>query len=253
LDPSVFSERGIVAIGYVGFAFAFGVTAGALLRRTLPAIAATLLGFVVARIAVTVWVRPHLLASRHVLLALMVGKERVPGFPSDFGVFVGLPALPNAWALSSELVDRARHALSTAQLHELFVRTCPTLAANVSRNSGVGKGPGPGPTGAYLSCLHALSHHLQLQVAYQPAGHYWPLQALEAGIFLAVAFALIGATVWRVGRRPAVGEPRERTANQSALEVAPEIGVPPVRLPDDDEQSRRHLYRTSPSRRRALD
>jgi hypothetical protein len=258
MDPSVFTARGVVAIGYASFAFALGVAAGALARRTLPAMGATLLGFVAARIAVTLWVRPHLLASRHVLFPLTLGKDRgFLGFPSDFGVFAGSPRLPNAWALSSALVDRAHHALSTAQMHELFVRTCPTLAANLSQNpgSGVGKGPGGLTGGAFLPCLHALSRHLQLQVAYQPPGHYWPLQALETGIFLAAALALIGATVWRVGRRaarkPAVAEPRERTADPLALEDAPDIGVPPVHLPEDGEKSaRRHRHRTSPNRQR---
>jgi len=222
LDPSVFTGRGVVAIGYAGLAFALGVAIGTLTRRTLPAMAATLLSFVAARIAFTVWVRPHLLASRLVLLPLTMGKEFPLGFPSDFGVFVGLPPLSNAWALSAALVDRAHHALSTAQMHELFVRTCPTLAANLSQNPGaaVGKGSGALTGGAFLPCLHALSHHLQLQVASQPPSHYWPLQALETGIFLAAALALIGATVWRVGRRaarkPAVGEPRERTAHPLA-------------------------------------
>jgi hypothetical protein len=48
-------------------------------------------------------------------------------------------------------------------------------------------------------------------VAYQPASHYWPMQALETGIFLLAALALIGATIWRIERRtkrkPAVGAP----------------------------------------------
>ena len=105
--------------------------------------------------------------------------------------------------------------------------------------------PGAGATknsagltgGDFLPCLHTLSHHLQLLVAYQPPSHYWPLQALETGIFLAAALALIGATIWRVGRRaarkPAAGERRERTANPLALEAAPETDVPPLRLPED--------------------
>jgi hypothetical protein len=70
-----------------------------------------------------------------------------------------------------------------------------------------------------------LSEQLHLLVTYQPTSHYWPLQALETGIFLAGALVLIGATVWRVGRRtarkPAAGEPRERTANPPVLNVAP--------------------------------
>ncbi|HEY5262411.1 MAG TPA: hypothetical protein VIJ33_09875 [Solirubrobacteraceae bacterium] len=106
------------------------------------------------------------------------------------------------------------------------MRTCPTLAANLSQNPGAGAGKLPaGVTGGVFSpCLHALSHHLQLLVTYQPPSHYWPLQALETAILLTAALALIGATIWRVGRRavrkPAIGEPRERTADPLALEVA---------------------------------
>jgi len=226
-DPSVFGERGIVAIGYAGFAFALGVATGALTRRTLPAMAATLLGFIAARIAFTFWVRPHLLASKHVLFSLTDGKDLgIGGSPSGLTPLAGAPPLPNAWTLSATFVDRAHHALSTAQLHDLLVRYCPTIAAGLQQNPGVGaaKGPaGPAAVGALLSCGHALSHRLQVLVIYQPAGHYWPLQALETGVFLAAAFALIGATVWRVGRRTArtkvaVPEPAARNADR-ALDV----------------------------------
>ena len=75
LDPSVFTARGTVAIGYAGFAFAFGVAAGTLTRRTLPTMAVTLVGFIAARIAFTLWVRPHLLATKHVLLSLTQGQN----------------------------------------------------------------------------------------------------------------------------------------------------------------------------------
>lgn len=45
-DPfTVFDQRGIVPFGYAAFAFALGVTAGMLLRRTIPAMIATLVVF----------------------------------------------------------------------------------------------------------------------------------------------------------------------------------------------------------------
>lgn len=242
-DPSVFTARGLVAIGYAGFAFALGVAAGALMRRTLPAMAAALLAFVAARIAFTLWVRPHLLASTHLLVALTQGKG--VGFlasQSSVSVSAGTPRIPNAWPISATLVDRAHHALSAAQVHELLVRTCPTLAAGLPPNPGAGvtKNAGGLAGGAFLPCMRALSHHLQLLVAYQPSSHYWPLQALETGIFLAAAFALIGATVWRIGRRTAhkaaVDEPRERTADPLAPQVAPEICVPAARVLEHGEK-----------------
>jgi len=239
-DPSVFGERGIVAIGYAGFAFALGVAAGALTRRTLPAMAATLLSFIAARIGFTLWIRPHLLASGHVLLPVTLGED--VGFretPSSVSLFASTPTIPNAWTSSATLVDHAHHALGATQLHQVLARACPTIAAGLPQNPGAGVSKNAaGPAGgAFLSCLHALSPHLQLLVAFQPPSHYWPLQALETAIFLAAAFALIGATVWRVGprdvRKQAAGEPLGRTANSLALEVAPETGVPPVRLPED--------------------
>ena len=48
-DPGRFDIMGIVPVGYAVFATALGITAGALLRRTLPAIAVTLAGFIVVR------------------------------------------------------------------------------------------------------------------------------------------------------------------------------------------------------------
>src|SRR5207247_984538 len=60
----IFDLRGIAPIGYVLFALALGVAAGAMIRKTLPAMAATLGGFVVVRVVVDVFVRPHYMATR---------------------------------------------------------------------------------------------------------------------------------------------------------------------------------------------
>jgi len=227
--PSVFTARGVVAVGYTGFAFALGVAAGGLTRRTLPAMVVTLIGFIAARIGFTLWVRPHLLASRHVLVSLTAGKG--VGFvstPSGVSLAPGSPPIANAWMVSAALVTRAHHVVGTAQLHHLLVSTCPTITD--------GSGAYKGPTAGASRCLLTLSHQVQQLVTYQPPGHYWPLQALETGVFLAAALALIGATLWRVGRRsarrPAVGESRQPSAEPFALEVAPEISGAPVRLPE---------------------
>ena len=59
IAPGVFDVRGIVAAGYAAFAFALGAMTGALLRRTLPAMAATLLVFAAVRVLVAEWVRVH--------------------------------------------------------------------------------------------------------------------------------------------------------------------------------------------------
>jgi hypothetical protein len=255
LDPSTFTARGVVAIGYAAFAFALGVAAGMLARRTLPAMAASLFGFVAARIAFTLWVRPHLLNAREVLVSLTAGKG-VGLFESPAGVSVapGSPPIPNGWMLSAALVDRAHHAVSTARLHDLLVRACPAIVAGLPGGSPAFKTAGPGPTGgALLACQQRLGRQLQQLVSFQPPSHYWPLQALEAGIFLTAALALVGATIWAIGRRkarrPAVGEARQRFAEPIALEVAPETNMPTVHVTDDGEQSGAvHRHRASPDR-----
>ena len=56
----IFDARGIVPIGYTAFAFVLGVTSGAVLRRTVPAMAVTLVVFVAVQIAVPPLLRSHL-------------------------------------------------------------------------------------------------------------------------------------------------------------------------------------------------
>ena len=227
-DPSVFTERGIVAIGYTGFALAVGLAAGAIQRRTLPAMAATVVSFIAARIIFTFWIRPHLLPAAHASQQLGGGNAGIAG-PQPVSLFATSPTIVNAWVYSGTIVDNAGNAPSAGRIHALLVARCPQIV------SGAGLPPGSGPGKAAASpsvlnalfskCMSNLSEQLHLLVAYQPTSHYWPLQALETGIFLTAALALVGATVWRVGRRtarkPAAGEPRERTANPPVLSAAP--------------------------------
>jgi hypothetical protein len=60
IQPNVFDVQGIVPIGYTLFAFALGTAAGALIRRTLPAMAVTVGAFLVARLGIQA-LRGHLL------------------------------------------------------------------------------------------------------------------------------------------------------------------------------------------------
>jgi hypothetical protein len=63
LSPGAsFDLEGLVPVGYTLFALALGVFAGVLTRRTLPAMAVTLVGFLAARLAVELLARPRFLA-----------------------------------------------------------------------------------------------------------------------------------------------------------------------------------------------
>jgi hypothetical protein len=225
-EMGVFSERAIVSIGYAGFAFALGVAAGALARRTVPAMLATLFGFIAVRVVFTLWIRQHLLPAKHVLRPLTFGEGI--GFlasPGSFTLAAQTPNVPNGWGLSSTFVDRARHPMSAEQLHDLIDRTCPALAHGPPQNpAGIGKTAAGLNGEVFEPCLAALSKHVQLLWVYQPASHYWPMQWLELGIYLAAGLALLGVAAWRVGafkrRKAVVGAPQEPSAEGRALEVA---------------------------------
>ncbi len=54
----VFNLRDITPVGYAAFAFALGVTAGMLIRRTVPAMAITLAVFAAAQVVMGLYIRP---------------------------------------------------------------------------------------------------------------------------------------------------------------------------------------------------
>ena len=64
-----------------------------------------------------------------------------------------------------------------------------------------------GPRGGTLPVQNALScltqHGYTQYLTYQPADRYWPFQFIEAGIFVALAAALIAVTFAVINRRDA--------------------------------------------------
>jgi ABC-type transport system involved in multi-copper enzyme maturation permease subunit len=104
----VFDARDVVPIGYTFFAFTLGALAGAIIRRTLPAMAASLGAFVFARLAIQLWVRPHLLSPRHLIASLanaQFGFLVNNGGPVDLVAKAGGPN--GSWVLNSQLVDHS--------------------------------------------------------------------------------------------------------------------------------------------------
>jgi hypothetical protein len=95
-----FGQRGIAPIAYALFALVLGALLGAIARRTLPAMATTLVVFFVVRFSVQLVVRPHLLAP-------VTGSR-----PSTlFGPPHGSSAAAGAWILSSSPADAGGRVL----------------------------------------------------------------------------------------------------------------------------------------------
>lgn len=197
---TTFDMRDVVPLGYAAFAFALAVAAGIVIRRTVPAMAAALVAFVAARLAVAHWVRPHLLAATHTLLPLSAA-HRVGFIQTSAGAaFVaGNPGVDNALVISSKLADKTGHPASAQALHHYFQTACPALAARVGHLSGA-RQAAPDPR-LFDDCVRSFAGKFDLAVVYQPSSHYWPLQWGELGIFLAAGLALAAFSFWWVCRR----------------------------------------------------
>jgi hypothetical protein len=201
---AMFGLRDIAPMGYAAFAFALGVTTGVLMRRTLPAMASTLVIFVAARLAEIAWVRPHLMSPVHTVTALSGGNSI--GFSLSPGgrlqIMAGPPNIPNAWAISSVVVNNAGQSPSAG-----FMKSaCPSLANGAQagpagagvRHVRVGNGPGPQ---AFQNCVAKVAVKYHEVVTYQPASRFWAFQGIETAIFLVLALLLAGLCFWWVRHR----------------------------------------------------
>jgi len=192
-----FDAHGVTPLGYAAFAFALGVTAGALIRRTIPAMAVTLAIFAALQVVIPLWVRPNLAAPDRTVVSVtspgMAGPSQTGPGGASFTLYAdSIPGQPGAWLLSSGPVNAAGQATSS------------TPAACTS----VGTGPGAGPQGnafapgqgpaAFVACL--AGHGIREAITYQPASRYWRFQATESAIYLALALALTGYCFRRVSR-----------------------------------------------------
>jgi hypothetical protein len=180
LNPANFHSEGIVPVGYAAFAFALGFAAGMLIRRTLPAMAVTLVIFAALQFAVPVWVRPHLIAPVQTSSALSMASVVEMGSSNGTLYVQTQPVIPGAWILSNQIVTPAGRPASTEPATEACGAQSPGLHACPD----------------YINSLH-----LRQTVTYQPLSHYWPLQWSETGIYVAVALILAGLCFLRI--RPA--------------------------------------------------
>ena len=201
-----FDSRDIVPVGYAAFAVALGVFLGTLLRRTVPAMAATLLAFTAARLAFRLLARPRLLPPVTRVLALSPTTTGygsagfLPLMPAP-SLQPAAPDLPNAWVTSIAIVNGRGKGLTASEL----ARTCPDIggrAAGGAPGTG-GSGPMKAPQGvatAMNDCVARIATTYHEVVTFQSASRYWPLQWYELCVFLAAALLLAGACAWRIRR-----------------------------------------------------
>jgi hypothetical protein len=201
---ATFDQRGIAPIGYAAFAFTLGVLAGALIRRTLPAMFVTLAVFIAVRLTEFSWLRPRLLHPVLLNLALNPGSTGY-GQQGTLSVLFSSPTLmpdppnlPNTWITSLAVVNARGQALTT----QVLTRACPDIGQGGGGGGGLG-GHSKAPQAVVnrtQDCVAKIGTTYHEAVAYQPASRYWPLQWYELAIFLGVALILAAACLWRIRR-----------------------------------------------------
>jgi hypothetical protein len=208
LDPSLFGERGIAPVGYAAFAFALGVTAGALLRRTIPAMAVTLVAFTAARLAVTYYVRPYLFTPLKAFSPVVMNPGNGgPPLPADG------PVKPGDLVVSDQTINAAGKVIGRFggvgpngeigfQVHNgtvslAGVAPCPNPFPLPGARTASGQ-PSAAFNAAAQECINKLG--IRQLVTYQPLDRYWPLQWIETLIFLGLAIALAALCFWRLHR-----------------------------------------------------
>jgi ABC-2 family transporter len=165
-QPGVFDQQGLVPVAYAVFALALGIAAGAVLRKTMPAMAATLVGFVGLRLIVAGVVRRHFVSP--------VTKTYVP-----------LPGVdtshPGAWVFSQKTVDGSGHLVPQFSVGSVCRATSASTQASLDH------------------CVRA--HGFLNTDVLQPASRYWLFQGIETALFGTLAVALLALAVWWVRRR----------------------------------------------------
>jgi ABC-type transport system involved in multi-copper enzyme maturation permease subunit len=145
-------------------AFAIGVLAGMLIRRVVPAIAATLAVYAGLAFTAALWLREHYMTP------LVTSSSSLPG---------------SAWIISQWYTKGGKFAFPDrgTQILNALSKLCPS------------------PNVSDAQCLS--QHGYTQWTSYQPADRFWPFQWIEGGWLLALSVLLIAATVWLVRRRAA--------------------------------------------------
>jgi hypothetical protein len=166
IDKFGFEFEELVPFAYTVFTAALVIALGAVLRRTAPAVALALIGFIAARVVVG-FLPPHSLTP---ISATWSGGQPTSG-----------PDLRTAWLTSQDLNDAHGHT----------VHNPPSIADACESSITTKLGDS--------SCLaqHGVFNH----AVYQPASRFWLFQGIEAAIFLALALALAGFAAWWVRDR----------------------------------------------------
>jgi ABC-2 family transporter protein len=176
-DSGLFDLGRVTLAGWTLGAFAIGALAGMLIRRVLPAIAATLAVYAGLAFAVGGFLREHYLT---------------PPVTTSLNLPHSTWVLSQWWTKGGVTLSQAT---MVQVINPIFARNIPAAPpADVD----LFKQQTLASTTQYLT-----QHGYTYWTRYQPGSRFWPFQWIESGWLFALSVALIAATVWLVRRRAA--------------------------------------------------
>jgi ABC-type transport system involved in multi-copper enzyme maturation permease subunit len=185
--PGTFDVQGIMPAAYTLFAMALGIAVGTLIRRVVLALGVTLFAYFAVRLFFMGWIRQHYLAPVTSVVSLAQNFNQANGAFWALGQGFRGPNGPLPLP-SSDSISIVGNGFPVSYV--------PHACSAYLSLQGASR-----PGSALFSCL--TSHGCGQYFTYQPASRYWPFQFIEAGIFVALAAALIAVTFAVINRRDA--------------------------------------------------
>ena len=178
MEAPVFGARGIVPVGYAAFAFVLGLAVGMVVRRTVAAMAITLVVFAAVIFTVPFLVRPYYLPPLEETSPIK-GTGIIGIHGTNMGVIEEILTRepPGALVLTNETIDPAGNVVSP--LPAFFQECMP----------GFDEGP---PTPRQTdACMNELGQRgYQQHLVFQPRYRFWPMQWIEFGLFTVLSALL---------------------------------------------------------------
>jgi uncharacterized protein YneF (UPF0154 family) len=154
-----------------------------LVRRVVPAMAATLVAYLGLAFAAGLLLRPRYLTP--LVARNLANPPRSAWIISQW------------WTKGGTTVSQSR---INQIMNPMFNRLMPVVHASAGKASDVRAQKYQ----TNVEILHYLAQHGYTQwTSYQPVSRFWPFQWIEGGWLLVLSALLIGATVWLVHRRAA--------------------------------------------------
>ncbi|HEX2322205.1 MAG TPA: hypothetical protein VHJ18_24755 [Streptosporangiaceae bacterium] len=166
--PQFFSLNPLPFAGWVTLSVSIGLLLGAAIRRTVPAMAATLACYAALLSATSLWWRHGYLSP---LLRAVPHATIVSGGGYGYGVGFSRGSGPGPYILGTRLGWPDGRPLSASQLNH---------------------------TAAWFR-----EHHIAVWMTYQPSNRYSTFQFIEFGWLVALSALLVGLTVVLISRRAA--------------------------------------------------